>query len=330
LASLVSELVRPHLISIDENEQAALLAAVDAATSDLMRSILHDRKFQALEASWRGLYLLVRRAETGTDLKISIFDMPKDEMSVDLRSQADLNNARIHKLIAGGFEGMAGREAWALVLGDYWYASNVDDIAALIRIGKIAAEAGITFISHVRPDILGVPSLAESADPSSWDLSAASEAGRLWWALRGIPESAHLAMTMPRVLARLPYGRETDPVETFAFEEFGGIPTHDDYLWTNGCFVAGLLLAQTFAAHGWRMSHDFIQNIERLPMHVYDVDGEAVCQQSCEAVLSEHACDLLMGHGLMPIVSFKNSDTARLLRFQSIADPVTSLRGKWQ
>ena len=70
LGNLISDLVRPHLVSVDEDEQAGMLHAVDEATSGLMRTILHHRKFQELEAAWRGLYFLVRRTETSTDLKI--------------------------------------------------------------------------------------------------------------------------------------------------------------------------------------------------------------------------------------------------------------------
>ena len=52
LNSLIGELVRPHLVRVDENEQAEMLKAVDEATSGLMRAILHDHRFQALEAAW--------------------------------------------------------------------------------------------------------------------------------------------------------------------------------------------------------------------------------------------------------------------------------------
>ena len=69
LSGLISDLVRPHIASVDENEQSGMLSAVDNATSALMRDILHHPNFQALESAWRGLYFAVRRIETDTDLK---------------------------------------------------------------------------------------------------------------------------------------------------------------------------------------------------------------------------------------------------------------------
>src|SRR5439155_3922424 len=137
IATLVSDLVRPHLVSIDENEQAALLAAIDAATSDLMRHILHDRNFQELEAAWRGLYLLVRRAETGTDLKFYIFDVSKNELAADLRSVDSLNDSRLSEILVREAVETLGGEPWAVVAGSYGFVPYKNDVAALIRIAKI-------------------------------------------------------------------------------------------------------------------------------------------------------------------------------------------------
>ena len=328
VASLIKELVRPHLVSVDENEQAALLAAVDAATSDLMRRILADHRFKALEASWRGLYLLVRRTETNSDLKIFILDVSKEELAGDLRSVTDLTESVFHRTLVDETT-LAGAEPWAFVAGDYAFAPSKDDIAALMRIGKICSTADAPFVSHIRPEVLGVSSLSDSGDASDWDLSTNTDAGKLWSVLRGIPEAEYIGMTMPRFLSRLPYGREFDPLESFQFEEFDGPPRHDEYVWSNTCFVAALLLGQTFSAYGWDMHQKFVQDVEQLPMHVYKHGGETIFQPCAETLLTQNACEKMMEHGLMPLVSYKNTDHVKLARFQSITDPVTGLRGRW-
>ena len=328
VASLIKDLVRPHLVSVDESEQAALLAAIDAATSDLMRSILANKRFKALEASWRGLYLLVRRCETNTDLKIYVLDVTKDELAEDLRSVSDLSRSFFHRVMIDETS-TAGAEPWAVVAGDYAFSANKDDIAALMRVGKVCAASDAPFISHIRPEVLGVPSLYENSDALTWDLSTNTDAGKLWAVLRSAPESGYLGMTMPRFLSRLPYGRESDPLEKFQFEEFDGPPEHDQYVWSNTCFIAGLLLAQTFSAYGWDIHQRYLQDIEQLPMHVYKVDGETIFQPCAEVLLTQNACEQMMEHGLMPLVSYKNTDHVKLARFQSITEPVTALRGRW-
>ena len=329
VAALIKDLVRPHLVSVDENEQAALLAAVDAATSDLMRHILSDKRFKSLESAWRGLYLLIRRAETGTELKIFLLDLTKNEFCDGLKNVSDLRGSALFKIVVTEAVDTPGGEPWAAVVGNYSFGPVKDDVAALMRVAKIGATADTPFVSHIRPEVLGISSLASNTDPSKWDFSTDGEAGKLWAVLRGLPEAEYLGMTIPRFLARLPYGRDSEPLEKFQFEELEGTPAHDDYVWTNSCFAAALLMAQTFCSYGWQMDRRFIQDIEQLPMHMYKVNGETVYQPCAEVLLTQNACEQMMEFGLMPLISYKNTDHVKLARFQSIADPITGLRGRW-
>ena len=328
LSKFIGDLVRPHLVLVDENEQAGLIAAVDKATSDLMRTILHNRKFQQLEAAWRGLYFLVRRTETSTDLKIYLLDMSQAELTDNLKNASSLAETSLYRhLIKDTIE--SGGDPWAVVCGNYAYEPNVDDIAALRRISKIAMPANTPLISHMRPEVLGIKSLADHPDPREWNVTSDTNEGKLWAALRSQAESRYLGLTIPRFSARLPYGQDTDPLETFSFEEFTDTPFHDGYLWANSCFAVALLLAQSFSEYGWDIGDVFVQDIDGLPIHMYEENGEKIFKSCAEVQLSQNACEQLMEYGLMPLVSFKNTDRARLARFQSITDPVRLLKGRW-
>lgn len=329
LGNLISDLVRPHLVTVDENEQASLIAAVDDATSSLMREILHHRAFQELEAAWRGLYFQVRRTETSSELTIYILDVSKEELADNLKSASNLGDTVLYgHLVREAFE-TPGSKPWALVCGNYAFEPNVEDVAALIRISKISAAAGAPFVSHMRPDVLGVHSLAAHPDRSEWSFSPVTSYGKLWSALRGQQESEYLGMVIPRFLVRLPYGQDTEPLESFSFEEFADGAQHDNYVWANPCFAAAQLYAQSFSQYGWEMGYSLVQDIEDLPVHVYKLNGETVFQPCAEILFTEEACDALMNYGLMPLVSYKNSDRVKLARFQSITDPVTALQGRW-
>lgn len=329
LGSLISELVRPHLVRVDEDEQQTLLSAVDSATSGLMRTILHHRKFQALEAAWRGLYFLVRRTSTSSDLKIFALDMSKADLTDDLKQTDDLTTSGLYAIMVRDAVQTPGGQPWAAVCADHSYSPDVNDIAALMRVAKIAAAAGAPFISHVRPDILGVHSLYEDPDPAHWNAASDGASAKLWFALRGQPEAVYLGMTMPRFLARLPYGSDTDPLENFNFEEFDEATEHDHYVWANGCFAATTLLAESFSESGWQMGRSLKQDLEGLPVHVYEDAGETVFKPCSEILMTDESVNKLMEAGLMPLVSFRSTDRVKLARFQSIADPVTGLRGRW-
>lgn len=324
LSNLIGDLVRPHLVTVDENEQAAMISAVDEAISTAMRSILHDRRFQLLEAAWRGLFFLVRRTETSSDLKLYVLDVSKEELAADLKS--DEGSSHIRKLFAAGHND----DPWAAVIGNFAFLPDIDDTAALIRLGKAAAASRTPFISHIRPDVIGVHSLADNAEPDAWDLTTGSDAGKLWSALRGQPEAPYLGLAMPRFLARLPYGESTEPTEAFSFEEVTDGFGHDDFLWVNASFVVAQLLAKTYTELGWQFGQQFMTDVQGLPLHMFKRDGQSVYQPCAEVQLSQNAAEKLAEHGLMPIVSFKNMDQIRLIRFQSISDSSPSLKGRWR
>ena len=328
LSRFVGDLVRPHLVEVDEGEQAALTSAVDKATGELMRTILHNRRFQQLEAAWRGLFFLIRRADTSTDLKIYILDVSQAELTDNLKSASSLAETVFYRhMIKDTIE--SGGDPWAVACGNYAFDANVDDIAALMRISKIALPANTPFVSHMRPAILGISSLAEHPDPAEWNAAADTKEATLWAALRGQAEASHLGLTIPRFMARLPYGQETDPLESFSFEEFTETPPHDGYLWANSSFAVALLLAQSFSESGLDLNNSFIQDIDGLPLHMYVENGEKIFKSCAEVQLSQNACEKLMDHGLMPLVSYKNTDRVRLGRLQSITDPVKGLKGRW-
>ena len=179
----------------------------------------------------------------------------------------------------------------------------------------------------MRPDLFGIHSLHQSPDPGEWKVSDQSDEGKLWSALRDQTESVYLGMALPRVMARLPYGRDTEPLETFDFEEFDESAGHDDYVWSNPCFVVGQLLAESFSEFGWEMGNRLKQDVEGLPVHVYKEGTETVYKPCAETLLTDTAMQRLMEIGLMPLVTFKNSDRVKLARYHSIAD--TALRGMW-
>lgn len=330
LGVFLSKIVSPYLIKIDENEQSKLVAAVDEATSELMRTILHHPQFQALESAWRGLYFLVRQTETDTDLKIFIFDVSQVDLTDNLSSINSLADSFLFRWLITETDETLGCEPFALVCGNYSFGVNVDDIAALMRIAKISNGAATPFISHIRPEMFGINSFADNSDFTDLEFSEESTEGKLWNALRNMPEADSISFSPMRFLSRLPYGQATDSTETFSFEEFTGNIEHENYLWANTSFICALLLAQSYRRFGWdEMGDNLIRDIENLPLHIYRENGETITKPCAEIVLSEKISESLLQQGLMPLLSYRNTDRVRLARFQSAAFPLKQLNSKW-
>ena len=146
--------------------------------------------------------------------------------------------------------------------------------------------------------------------------------------MRESPVAGRIGLVLPRILGRLPYGEDTDPVSGFDFEEIVS-QAHADFLWNNPTLYCARLLAQSFAQSGWDMSPDDNTDIEDLPAFTYREDGEKKMLPCAELFLPERSAETMLGMGVMPIVSYRGRDMAKLLRMQSIAKPLRPLSGPW-
>jgi type VI secretion system protein ImpC len=329
LSEFVRRVTAPHLVPAAHPRQAETIAVIDRATNALMRALLHVPDFQSLEAAWRMVFFLVRRLETDSGLKLYLIDVSKAELAADLLSSDDLRSTGTYKLLVEPTVETPGAEPWALLAGNYAFDPTREDAELLGRLAKIASAAGAPFISAASLQVLGCRSAPDLAEPRTWSPPDDSEGARAWQALREIPQASWLGLALPRFLLRLPYGKKTDAVETFDFEEMPEIPTHEHYLWGNPAFACVLLLAQAFSEHGWDFRPGVVSEIAGLPLHVYEQDGESQLKPCAEVLLTEHAAELILEKGLMPLASLKGSDVVRVVRFQSIADPLAPLKGRW-
>lgn len=328
LQSFLREVVEPYLAPGEEPDRPALIACVDQAMSELMRAILHHPDFQAIEAAWRALYLMVSRLETGADLKLHLVDISKPELAADLGSSDDLRSTATYKVLVEDTVETPGGEAWGVLVGNYSFDRTREDAELLGRIAKIAGRAGAPFISEASDRVLGCESLAATPDPRDWHPSDSGD-DEAWEALRGLPEASYLGLALPRFLLRLPYGADTDPVEQFSFEEMPEASGHHSYLWGNPSFACAYLLGAAFSQYGWDFRPGLFQEIDGLPMHVYQENDESRVKPCAEVLLTERSAEAILNQGIMPLLSFRGRDSVRLARFQSLADPLTPLAGQW-
>ena len=317
---LLREIVAPYTEPKPDPRQAELVAQVDETVSAQMSAILHHPEFQSLEAAWRGLFFLVRRLETGSALKLYILDITKAELA----GAAE----KLYELIVEQSVGTPGAEPWALLAGLYTFDNSPEDLEPLRGAGKMARAAGAPFLAAASPRILGCESLAASPDPTGVAAGCRRAAGygRRCGARRRRPSSASRSrasccgcLTAP---APIPPNGSTSrrcPAAPITRASFGA--TRRWPAWRCSARAS----AKTAGTCGRMRCRD----VQGLPAYLYKQDGEPVLQPCAEALLTERAADAIMEKGLMPLLTVKGSDRARLARFQSIADPPTALAGRW-
>jgi type VI secretion system protein ImpC len=316
-----------HLVNMPDNRQPEILNVIDRGIGALMRAVLHNRDFQALEAVWRATFFLVRQLETGSQLKLYLIDVSKQELAADLKAATDLRQTGTYRLLVEQSVETPGAEPWAVIVGNYTFGSGNEDAPVLSRIAEIAKRARAPFLAEASAHLLGCSSLASNPHPRQW--KRLHELAAAWAELRHRPEADSVGLALPRFLLRLPYGKKTLPLESFAFEEFPDAPVHEDYLWGNPAFAVALLLAQSFTEAGWEMRSGTVTEIDRLPLHVYANDGESDSKPCAEILITEDAVERLLEEGLIPLVSFRHRELVRIVKMQSISAPPRALAGPW-
>src|SRR5439155_11794368 len=124
-------------------------------------------------------------------------------------------------------------KAWSILVGQYTFDHSREDVELLGRIARIASRAGAPFLAAASPRILGCTSLADAPDADDWQKQTGTDNEAAWTQLRQLPESVYVGLALPRFLLRQPYGKKSDPIERFQFEEMVPGAVHEDYLWGN-------------------------------------------------------------------------------------------------
>jgi len=326
--SLIQQVVAPYIIPGTHPRQAELLATVDNSISGLMNTLLHHPDFQALESSWRNLYLSVRKIKTNAKLKLFFCSVSKDKLIAESNDH-DLKTSLVYKKLIEPYTDITGGIAWSLVVGDYYFDDKAEDILLLEKLGLLARQCIATFVAGATPSLVNCHDLGETPDVDDWDQNREKKYIQAWELLRTLPQSANLALTFPRILTRLPYGEKTKSVDNFSFEEMKG-SEHNNYLWGNSAYCILFLIADAFEQHSWDFIPGENNEIGNLPAHSFEQDGEQDLKPCAEIYLTEKGAERLLENGLLPVWSILRSDSVRVGPFSSLHTNNQRIKGRWK
>lgn len=310
----------------------AAISAIDKAMSRQLSAVLHTDKFKQLEGSWRGLHHLVSNSETSSSLKIRVMNISKKELSRDLEKAVEFDQSQIFKKIYESEFGTAGGEPYAALIGDYEFSSHPDDISLLSKMSNVAAAGFCPFVSAASPKMFGFDSFTELSKPRDLEKIFDSAEYIQWRSFRDSEDSRFVTLTMPRVLARAPYGKNTKPIDAFSFEEIepgedarARAAEHDDYCWMNAAYAMGTTLTRAFAEYAWCTTIRGAEGggkVEGLPTHTF-ISDDGDLDQKCptEIAITDRREAELSKLGFLPLLHYKNTDYAVFFGAQTTQRP---------
>jgi type VI secretion system protein ImpC len=141
--------------------------------------------------------------------------------------------------------------------------------------------------------------------------------GRLdddWRAYQQSPQAERVALTLPRVLARLPYGAKSNPAEGVVFEERVDPSAPETFVWFNAAYALATVLARAFSMEGWDARFEAGQAdcaVDGLPFYtVTNAAGDTQTLCPTEVPIPVEHGVALANCGLSPLLHKKNTDQA--------------------
>lgn len=257
------------------------VAAIDDALSKQLSAIMHGAKFKEMEATWRGLFHLVSRTETGTRLKLRILNATLKELQDDMSKAVEFDQSKLFKLIYEAEYGTFGGSPYSMLLGGYEIGPGAPDMTFINAMSSVASAAHAPFLAAASPAMFGLPDFGDLAKPR--DLAKIFEGADLtaWYEFRGTEDSRYVSLALPHVMLRLPYGDSTLPAEGFRFEEAvlteDGVPDNRNFLWGNAAYFLAERITNAFSLYSWTAAIRGVEGgglVEGLPIYTFSSGGD--------------------------------------------------------
>jgi type VI secretion system protein ImpC len=321
-------LQKTALISDDAIRTIELIVAeIDNKLSEQINLIIHHPDFLQLEGTWRGLSYLVNNTQTDEQLKIRVLNLSKKDLARMLRKfkGTSWDVSPLFKKIYEEEYGTPGGEPYGCLIGDYYFDHTPQNVDMLESMAKIVAAAHAPFISAAAPSLMNMDTWQELSNPRDLTKIMQTAEYAAWRSLRDSDDSRYIGLTMPRFLARFPYGAKTDPVEEFDFEEDTEGADHSRYCWTNSAYAMGVNINRAFKDYGWCSKIRGAEAggmVEGLPCHTFPTDDGGV-DMKCptEIAITDRREAELAKNGLMPLSHYKNTNYAVFVGAQSLHHP---------
>jgi len=231
------------------------IANIDEFINNQLNLIIHHPKFQKLEASWRGLWLLAKQDDKTKKIKIKVLDISWSEVVKDIGNAKHIDQSHLYNEIYKVYD-TPGAEPYSILIGDYEISHRIsekhphDDLATLSGIAKIAAAALAPFIAAPSSDLFGMEDFSGLGHSINLEEIFRQPGYEKWYALRKKTDARFVGLTLPKILMRPSYGKKPGNYKGVYFYEKTDIKGNS-YLWGNACYAFAAILIREFNRYGW-------------------------------------------------------------------------------
>jgi len=304
---------------------AARIAQIDKLISLQLNEVIHHPSFQKLEATWRGIKYLMDQSETSDNLRIKLMNVSKKDLLRDLQRAPEFDQSALFKKVYEEEFGTFGGAPIAALVGDYEFGRGPEDMELLEKVAQVASAAHAPFLSAASSEMMNLSSYTQIGGIRDMSKVFDSTEYMKWKTFRQSDDSRYVALTMPHILMRQPYGHETKQIDAFAYEEGVDGKDHSKYLWGNAAYGLAARMTNSFAKFGWCAAIRGVENgglVDGLTAHNFRTDeGDVALKCPTEVSITDRREKELADQGFVPLVHCKGTDVAAFFSVQTVNKP---------
>ena len=278
-----------------------LIAKIDDKLAVMTNNIIHHKKFQRLEASWRGLEFLVDKIpkQTSRLIQVRLLSLTERELHRDCCNATDVEHTCLFQKIYTEEYDRPGGIPFAIIIGDYSVnltARGKDWVTVLSMMGQVAAATFSTLLMSVDANFFELNNYTELNENINLKRSFSQLSYQRWHKLRTREDMRFVHLLLPRVLIRKPYQQGSRYLANHGFKE--SITNLENYCWANPAYVMGAMIVSCYLRTGWFT--DLRAEKINMPAVYQSVDYAKVFPSSrLEANISDKLEHELADHGFI-------------------------------
>ncbi|HVF99841.1 MAG TPA: type VI secretion system contractile sheath large subunit, partial [Chloroflexia bacterium] len=257
------------------------------------------------------------------NLKLRLLNATREELQNDLDNAVEFDQSVLFKKVYEEEYGMFGGYPYSALLADFEFGRLPQDVNFLEDLSNVAAAAHAPLITNAAHGLFDLQSFTQLGKPR--DLAKIFESAELikWNAFRDSEDSRYVALVLPRVMARLPYGPDTVPVSEFNFVELVSDPS--GFLWGHAAWAMAQRITESFFLYSWTAAIRGYEGgglVSGLPIYTYKTDGgDVAVEVPTEVAITDRREKELSDLGFIALCYRKGTDEATFFGGQTANRP---------
>ncbi|WP_396586394.1 type VI secretion system contractile sheath large subunit [Bermanella sp. R86510] len=291
--------------SLDYSDRLVIQQVMHDRINDQLNLVLQHPTFRKLESSWRSLAFLNEYIDGKENVDLVVANISKQALQEDFEDSPDVTQSALFNHIYTQEFGQFGGRPYSLVLGDYEFSNQAQDIALLTSMSKLCAMSHCPFISAASGKMFGVDSYSDFSRIRDIQSHFDQPAFAKWNSFRETDDSRYVCLTLPKFLLR---AKHTMLGNGFEFNEHA--VQNQVGLWGNSAYPLVTRFINSFKTFRWfiNVTGDEYGLIDTIKIHESATKLGSLIPT--EVLISDRTANELIASGFTPLVVRRRTGNA--------------------